>query len=160
MSEREIRWEQGYDHVGTQVGGGRHGMNIRWLLHGEHGTVQFLIYSGWLPTWVENPEDSWGPRVRPDRPLPMPNGGSRPSLMGPMAADLGYHWRTPLWQDSDSGRDNCDALRGGGRCWYDGSGLNAEPVFAKLLTEGGEAVWAEMSAYYDRLVSEMQAATG
>lgn len=35
-----------------------------------------------------------------------------------------------------------------GFCFYDGSGLNAEPVMAALFTGGDEAVWSALEDYY------------
>jgi hypothetical protein len=140
---REIRCEPGYDYRETDLDKpsgqrrGCHGMNMRWLLHGEHGTVQFVIYTGWLPSWVVDDGDPFGPRVD-DR---------RARGTGPMAADLGHHWDTPTYPGEDGPRSDCH-LRPSGRCFYDGSGLNAEPVFAKLLTGGHDAVWAALEEYY------------
>jgi hypothetical protein len=141
--QREIRCEPGYDfreedaHKPSHQRRGCHGMNMRWLLHGQYGTIQFLIYTSWLPSWVK--EGQWGPRV----------DDHGPAQFRPMAADLGHHWDRPTYDGEDS--MTCD-IRSGGTCFYDGSGLNAEPLFAKLLTNGSEAVWAEMEAYYWRLV--------
>lgn len=148
---REIRFEPGYDYREEDRGKptgqqrGCHGLNMRWLLHGQDGTIQFLVYTMWLPSWVK--EGPWGPRV---------DDGRRAEFR-PMAADLGRHWDRvlgdPVWET----QDKCD-VRPSGHCFYDGSGLNAEPLFAKLLTEGHEAVWAEMESYYWDLAPKQLAA--
>lgn len=112
---------------------GQHGMDLRFVLVGELGATQFLMMTDWVP-------GSTGERGR--------YTGGAPSF--PMAADLGYHWKTyPHGDGGDEswGRmDECEWLPGG--CWYDGSGLNAEPVMRRFIAEGMDAVWAELESYY------------
>lgn len=36
----------------------------------------------------------------------------------------------------------------GGKCYYDGSGLNADRVFEILRREGSDGVWRELEEYY------------
>lgn len=133
---REIHFEPGYDHRGDATGRGCHGLNMRWLVHGDAGSVQFVVHTMWLPSWVESSQ--FGDRV---------SAMIADRILSPMAADLGHHWATPLYE----GEANleCEYLPAG-RCFYDGSGLNAEQLFATLLTEGHDAVWAAMEAYWHR----------
>jgi hypothetical protein len=44
----------------------------------------------------------------------------------------------------------CDYVDGG-VCYYDGSGLNAEPVFDLLCEKGGEAVWKRLEEYHAQI---------
>lgn len=155
MSEfrREVRFDPAYDHIINPCSPecasrgpkshGRHGVDLRFFLHGELGTTQFMLYTGWELGWVV--ANDWGKTVDPKRPLPWADGISRPILHEPMASDLGYHWRTELYEGC-AGQDDCSII--GGRCFYDGSGLNAEPVFARLIAEGSEGVWSELEDYY------------
>lgn len=135
---REIQWQPGYDYRNNPEKRqfGCHGMNIRWLLIGPLGAVQFLIYSSWLPSWVES--GPWGNTIdtHDDR------------VFGPMGADLGHHWSTPTYEDE--GCQKCDILPGG-ECFYDGSGMAADDLLGVLLTEGHEAVWCRMESEYHRL---------
>ena len=62
-----------------------------------------------------------------------------------MPADLGYHSLTPRYHNQSA--YTCDILPGG-RCYYDGSGLNSEPVYERLVREGGEAVWDALEQFY------------
>jgi hypothetical protein len=62
--------------------------------------------------------------------------------------DLGFHCSfDPGWSTE---MDDCDVLPGG-KCWYDGSSLNADPVFDRLCREGLDGLWAELEDYYDGL---------
>jgi hypothetical protein len=133
---REIRWCPGYDK--TAEGKGRHGLDIRWYVHGELGTVQFVLSTHWIPSWVR--EGRWGREVAaPDKYLTA------------SAVDLGYHWRFPQYEGQPC-MGECDVLHGA-ICYYDGSGLHAEDVFARLLTDGEEAVWAVLEARYHELAA-------
>jgi len=127
---REVQFEPGYNHVAE--GRGRHGMSIRFLLHGELGTTQFVMNTGWVPG-----EYSISPQI---------------ADLTPMAVDLGFHWRTkPDANDYWFASSHCQAL-GDADCWYDGSGLNAEPVTKAFIDEGEETVWKRLEEYYDSLV--------
>ena len=153
--EREIRFEPGYDYTEEDAKGppgkarGVHGLQIRWLLKGEDGTVQFLLYTDWLPTDVE--AGPWGPifsrRKREERAQRSP---SMLAGMFPMCADLGYHWRWPTYEDQ-AFHGECDALKGGGDCYYDGSGMAAEKVGALMVVGGSDAVWTHLQDYYYEL---------
>lgn len=122
---------------------GCHGLSMRWLLHGDQGTIQFLVYTSWLPSWVK--PGAFG--------LTVDTHSER--LFGPMGADLGHHWDTPAYE-GESQMPSCD-VRPGGACFYDGSGLAADDLLGVLLTEGHEAVWERMGAEYARLAAEVPA---
>lgn len=149
---REIQWIPGRVYDKTY---GRSSMRLRWLLHGNLGTIQFVMYTGWLPEHVDT-RAQFGPRVDTSRPLPC-RDGVRPIQPDPMASDLGFHWRAPVsWMTEGDARSDCD-LFGGAPCFYDGSGLNAEPVMAALFTDGDEAVWSMMADYYADLAAAVNA---
>ena len=135
MTERIIRFEPGYDCIRFEcvygsktciphTGGshGVHGLTIRFVLRGDAGAVQFVIYSGWLPE-------------------PQPYGQAHY-----MAADLGCHSRTPRY-DGQGSMGPCELLDGT-PCYYDGSGLNAEEPFRILCSFGHEALWAYLEEMY------------
>lgn len=114
---------------------GKQGMEIRWVLRGPKGATQFVMYTDWLPG--------------------QKGGDPRTADMFPIAADLGYHARVPQFEgQEDYARDDCDIL--GGRCYYDGSGLRAEPVMTEFIRNGETAIWAALEAEYERLSAEVQ----
>lgn len=121
---------------------GIHGVEMRWLLKGPLGVVQFVVYTNWHLPHIEAADaarahtfDAVAYRIR--RPMP---------------ADLGYHSPRPMY-DGQEPRDDCPFLKGD--CYYDGSTLNADPVFDLLVEKGHEAVWARLEDYYnERFVTE------
>lgn len=143
MSElqRLIRFEPGHALRRSKNDGSDYGiasMQIRFLLSGEHGTTQFLMFTGWYP-----------------EKTPTGRGWNEWHHTAPMAADLGAHWDTP-WSDSMTDPENacahmeCD-LRPSGSCWYDGSGLRAERVMEEFFLHGEEGVWALLEEEYRRI---------
>lgn len=132
---RETRWEPAFDRV--EEGYGVHGVNCRWLLFGDQGVVQFLIYTNWNLPEV---------RARLERER------FEHLFCRPLAADFGHHWSTPTYEGEQT-MNTCDLLPEG-KCFYDGSGLYAKKVLDRLISEGSEAVWSEMEAEYARLQLE------
>ena len=120
---------------------GIHGVDIRFVLKGEEGAVQFLLYTGWqLPHVREELNDSFLEHPR------------RVSLecMFPQPANLGYHSPKPMYPEDKPMIDSCPYLDGK-PCYYNGSGLAAERVYERLLSEGDAGVWLELEKYYDRV---------
>lgn len=108
---------------------GIHGVEIRFLLSGPHGAVQFLLFTNWqLPHVAKEFETA---SYRFNKPMP---------------ADLGYHSRTPHYEGHQH-MGPCEFLDGA-NCYYDGSSLNAERVFNRLLRDGDAGVWSELEDYY------------
>lgn len=116
---------------------GIHGVNLRMIVKGEDGAVQFVLYTNWqLPHVTEEQRH----RVSPDRMF----------LYEPMPADLGYHSKKPHYEDQKPMQKSCPYVDGG-ECYYDGSTLNAEPVYEILLREGSDGVWKYLEDYYESL---------
>lgn len=133
--ERAIVFEPGYNDP-TPRGYGKHGMALRFLLRGPNGVTQFLMNTGWVPG---------------ERGVPVTL-----AAYYPLAFDLGYHARVPQYegQGEYGGPTPCEYL--GADCWYDGSGLNAEPVMDAFIREGEDAVWRSLRDEYDRLKAPSQ----
>ena len=133
---QEIVFKPAYDkrHSDPKKNYGIHGVDMTWYLKGEEGTVQFVVYTGWhLPNVIEEQsKDSSAWKVL-SRPLP---------------ADIGYHSKVPQYSDQTCMDTDCDAIIGGGPCYYDGSTLGAEVGFQLLVREGSDAVWKWMDDYY------------
>lgn len=115
---------------------GIHGMEMRFLLKGPAGVVQFVLYTGWHLRRVQEELD----RKPVDPRFPH-------LLCHPTPADLGYHSPTPKYDGQTSIQESCPYLDGR-PCYYDGSGLNAEPVYWGFVEHGEEWLWAEMERYY------------
>jgi hypothetical protein len=69
----------------------------------------------------------------------------------PMAVDLGYHSKVPLYDEQTPSFTDCPFT--GGECYYDGSGLRAMEVYKEFRTRGEEWLWNELEEFYEeRLV--------
>lgn len=142
---KEVHFEPAFDKRSPdrKTNYGVHGVNLRCVLKGEEGAVQFLLYTNWQLPSV-------------DRELA---DGVRPlSLYRPMPADLGYHSPTPRF-DGQATMGPCDYLDGRD-CYYEGSPLNADRIFKVLVAEGDEGLWRELEDYYDAIFVRMAADDG
>lgn len=118
---------------------GVHGVDLKMILRGPLGATQFLLFTGWmLPETLA----WWASKgIEAD--------------FKPCPADRGYHWATPQYEGQEA-RD-CELLPGG-KCYYDGSGMNAEGTFQLLVSGGDEAVWRDLQEFYDELCQRAVAA--
>lgn len=140
--DRRIEFRPAFDkrHPDPKKNYGIHGAEMHWYLVGELGAVQFVVYTNWhLPHVKAEGEMTW----------------REPFLWQPMPADLGYHSPKPLYEGQHA-REDCHLLPPGCKCHYDGSGLNAGPVFDTLVREGHEAAWKEMENYYIETFGELR----
>lgn len=130
--KRIVKFTRAYDkrHSDPSKNYGIHGVDVYFVLKGDRGAVQFLIFTGWQLPHVQE-------ELR---------GNARLDSLFPMAADLGYHSLVPRYEGHTC-MGECEWLDGK-PCYYDGSGLHAEPVFERLLQEGDEGVWSELEDYY------------
>lgn len=151
--------------------GGYHGIscvNLRMAVVGLHGAVNFSVFTGWYkPETRERQRQQRETDFLPVRVRGVVRTDGETALvtvkaverlqrevrladMYPMPADLGVHklregttteereWRTRL--------EHCDLLDK--ECFYDGSGLQAKPVFNALTVGGSEAVFEILEARY------------
>jgi hypothetical protein len=164
--ERIVEFEAAWDH--REKGGGIHGVEMRWILKGTKGAVQFLVFTNWqLPEVTEE----FTKRASRAGDIAM----ELRCFWMPMAADLGYHSKFPMYEGQEpmgsvdlkvrintakEGIERFESSRtptgtftpcpylDGAPCYYDGSGLHAETVLAMLIEKGGEAVWEYMADCY------------
>jgi hypothetical protein len=130
--ERVLSIEPGYNDRGGKYG--VHGMDLRFVLIGPLGAVHFLMRTGWIP-------DEKGVNPTLSRSYPAPS-------------HIGWHWRTEKFGTADYG-DDCDWLPAG--CFYDASYSAADPVLAKFLAGGADAVWPMLREHYDYMATERSA---
>lgn len=129
--KREIEFTPAYDkrHTDPKQNYGIHGVEVRFYLRGPKGTIQFVVMTGW------------------DLPHVRKEMKGRLSDLFPMPSDLGYHSPKPMYDDQPLMSEDCKYVEGG-KCYYDGSTLNAEPVFDLLVKEGHESVWRRLEEEY------------
>ena len=116
---------------------GIHGVELRMVVKGELGAVQFVVFTNWMLPHIykewetrSNPAEAW--------------------MYKPMAADAGYHSPKPTHTGQPKPTNSCEYLDGK-PCYYDGSGLHAEKVFDILVSEGSNAVWEYLEQYYNEV---------
>lgn len=113
---------------------GIHGVDIRFVLIGERGAVQFVLYTNWYLPHVA--DDLWTRHPAHLR-----------AFFGPMPpADVGYHSPVPQYEGQEPIGNNCQYLNG--PCYYDGSGLRANDAFKVLVEEGDDGLWKYLEQYY------------
>lgn len=140
--EKLILFEPGYDRRSTDPNKnyGIHGMQIRFVLKGELGAVQFLVFTDWYPE-----------RTQKEYMVRFPTKDS----VQPYGADIGYHSQKPTYPGQDKLSDACEFL-GGVPCYYDGSGLAAESLVPEFLERGTDAVWERLESYYQSVFDELR----
>lgn len=149
---------------------GIHGVELRMVLKGPGGAVQFLVYTNWqLPHVAKEQVARAITRGVDELDFNI--------LWMPTGADVGYHSPKPMydgqepmggtsieWVDGVAfGKqmkvpeskptgtfDPCPYLDGQ-PCYYDGSGLAAKPMLELLIEKGSDAVWAALEARYHKL---------
>ena len=126
---RELVFYPAYSKIAE--GYGRGCAEIAFYLIKDNQAVQFKLMTQWFPE---------------DERRTLKQQGYYPYLYG---TDLGYHSPTPLYEGQspmNEGKE-CHIIKCS--CYYDGSSLNAEPVFELLVNEGEEAVWKYLEKYFD-----------
>ena len=131
--ERSITFRPAYDKRSSDPAKnyGIGSVRVRFVLKGSSGAVQFVLVTNWFLPHIQLDLD----RKYRDHEM----------FCHPDPTDLGYHSPTPRYEGQTS-MGECDLLDG--ECYYDGSGLNAEPIYQRLLRDGHEGVWEELEAYY------------
>lgn len=127
---------------------GVHGCEMRFILKGELGVVQFVLFTNWqLPHVTQEFLD-----------MPMINTTDMDIKIRylPSPADLGYHSPVPIYEGQEPMNKPCEYLDGK-PCYYDGSGLNAETIYKVLLEKGSDGVWKELEIYYHDTFDEIEA---
>jgi hypothetical protein len=162
-------------HVDPDKNYGIHGAEMLFIVKGERGAVQFVLYTNWQLPHVTK---EW---LKKDLGKPQ---GKYMTLWRPIPADVGYHSPKPMYEGQEpigSKRINKPAMKrntirlinregieklenfmeptgtftpcewlDGKPCYYDGSGLAAEQYYNLLLRKGSEAVWRKLERYYRR----------
>jgi len=109
------------------------GMTITFILKGALGATQFTFYTGQYQKHTA--DELW----RKDELKHNPFKG--------MGADIGCHSRKPSYEGQNSTDEDCDLV--GGKCFYDGSSLQASEFEDEFLTNGEPAVWKMLEERYN-----------
>lgn len=134
--EKIVQFQPAYDRRDTDPAKnyGITDVRILFVLKGAKGATQFMMSTGWyLPPVAVELQDK-----------------GRASLMQPRGWDLGYHSPVPRYEDQLCISEECPYVEGG-KCYYDGSGLAADPILDALLIGGSDAVWEALEKEYHEL---------
>ena len=144
--ERIIKFDPAYDKrdPNPHKNYGIHGVNLTFLLKGDAGAVQFVIYTNWML-----------PHVTQELLRKANSKQTIEAFFLPMPADCGYHSLTPRYEGQEVMAEACE-YTDGKPCYYDGSGLAAEDIYKRLVAEGDSAVWEELEEYYQQVFGEPQ----
>jgi len=123
---------------------GSHGVDLRMILKGNKGAVQFVLYTNWMLPHVTKEMDI---RILKEARQGALSDISLRCTYHPLPADLGYHSPVAIYEGQDICSESCEYLDGK-PCYYDGSGLNAERIYEVLLEEGSDGVWRELEDFY------------
>lgn len=134
---RELVIRPAYDK--RNEGYGQHCVEMCWYLRGSAGVIQFVLFTGWYLSIIAEPNVDWQEQHLSIHTAPWDQ------LNKPMPADLGYHSLVPMYEGQT--KMKCHLLPAG-ECYYDGSSLNADRIFAILVHKGGDAVWQALEAEY------------
>ena len=136
--KREIKFYPAFDKrdKDPKKNYGIHGVNLTFYVKGPLGVVQFVIFTNWQVPQVQKEFKN-----------------KEAFLSQPIPADLGYHSYKPMYEGQDVMEHDCPIL-GGKPCYYDGSGLNAQPMFDLLCEQGDEALWEALEKYYHQTFGE------
>lgn len=177
--ERITKFDPAYDRRDPDPNKnyGIHGVDLRMVLRGKLGAVQYVQFCNWYPISVNKEELAKGGSFI------CKNEGYRTMIQAPFPCDLGYHSKVPMYEGHTpiGSTRPMEALRNislsielgldelnidmpepdpvkqedipnceylGCPCYYDGSSLNAERVFDILVEKGSDGVWKYLEEYY------------
>ena len=183
--EKTITFEPAYDKrdPDPSKNHGIHGAELRFILKGTEGAVQFVLSTNWQLPHVRAEQDTKilqrarnGVRDKPfiGQELPPEFGEvskrleratrylyEQPPELDQLTLEVTYHpMPVDLGYHSPKPRyegQTCVTesckYLDGKPCYYDGSGLAAEKVYETLLREGSDGVWKKLEEYYARTFS-------
>ncbi len=129
---RRIVFVPSYDKRDT-VPGKNYGicsMRMIFYVIGPKGAIQWMIGTDWYVASAAQHMEGFPTqrKLRPD------------------GWDLGVHSHEPQWEGQEAMSGDCDVLNG--KCFYDGSSLNAELPIESFLAEGDDYLWPKLEATY------------
>ncbi len=111
-------------------------VRIWFYVIGPKGAVQWQIGTDWYP-----------PSARAHlKEMGWPSEYDCRDAMRPKGWDLGYHAKEPQYEDQSPMTYECQVV--GGKCYYDGSGLNADLLIEGFISGGTEWLWPQLEEYY------------
>ena len=123
---------------------GIHGSTMRFIVKGNEGAVQFVIYTNWHLLHVQKELiESCQTSI------------NKFCLLQPMPIDIGYHSPKPMYDEQICIKKSCKYIDEK-PCYYSGSMLNSEKYFNIMVSEGSEKLWESLEEYYNHIFMEVQ----
>lgn len=119
-------------------------VQLRMVLKGPKGAVQFVVGTDWYPPHVQEEFATTYDKRSYFSPL---------LDRKPRGMDVGYHSPRPMYEGHLVLTDECKYLDGR-PCYYDGSTLRAEEWVEILLKEGSEGIWVALEKEYQRVFED------
>ena len=138
--EKIVEFTKAFDrrHPDDDKNYGIHGVELRMVLKGTLGAVQFVLYTNWHLHDVQKEIDNKNNLL----------------LIKPQPVNVGFHSPKPMHEDHMIMYD-CPYLDGK-PCYYDGSGLAANMAFDVLTSEGSDGLWKYLGEYYVSIFGELK----
>ena len=111
-------------------------VRIWFYVIGPMGAVQWQIGTDWFPLQAREHLRARG----------WPSEYDVRDAMKPKGWDLGYHSKEPRYEGQSPMDGECQVL--GCKCYYDGSGLNADLLIEGFIHGGTEWLWPQLEEYY------------
>lgn len=159
MFERIVKIAPAFDHVAQ--GGGRHGVTMSFVLKGQKGAVQFVLFTNWfLPECQE---------VMDEAVMEKPDQVTISALLHPLPAGLRVHSPKPLSEGDQPERQilkrALDLLippcpgqarsrscpysgHPDGLCYSDESFTAGDAIFQALVAGGDDGLWGALEERY------------
>ncbi len=131
---KEIKFVPGRPY---RKGYGACGASLYYFLHGPKGTVQFGILTGW---YDDATLDEW--KSQNYHPTAMSSG-------------IDYHAHVAQYGGQTPREGPCDFT--GGQCYCDGSSLQGQELFKRMILEGDDIVWEALLERYNHLIGPSEA---
>lgn len=164
---------------------GIHGVDLRMVLKGTLGAVQFILYTNWMT------KDYMNASLSDPTSISYKRDGFWKFVQVPMPADLGFHSPKPMYEghhpigstrpieelkqiqlkeelglnDLKITLPEVEPVKSenipvceylGCPCYYDGSTLASEAVFDILIEKGSDGVWEYLEKYYIDIFGKLE----
>ena len=124
---KDIKFRAAYDkrHPDPSKNYGIHCVDAIFVLHGEAGSLEWRLFTGWNLPHVARTLDT--------RDLGYPNG-----------AELNLHSKAPRWEGHEPTATDCPYV---GTCYSDVTFIT-DDICEALIARGDEGVWGELERRY------------
>lgn len=135
---RDVIFTPGFDrrHPEPSKNYGISGGRLTFIVKGSKGAIQFVMGTPFYPaSAVQHLINHYAN-----------DGREIAKSMAPFGWDVGCHSSVPRYEGQEPMQSHCDVI--GGKCFYDGSSLQAEEWLSEFLINGTNWLWPELERRY------------